>query len=230
MAGRQSDAVQLAFDAAIRREFPGLITILFEMRQLHVEKASEKLEQFKAETLLRLRATYALENLKDEPLLRVYRDFFWRVGIDPTKTRPASEALLRRVLQGKDIPLINTLVDSYNLASMESRVPLALFDASRVGGKMIMRIARAGEEFAGIGMEKAEVLTGREVVIEDGTRLVAIYPHRDADFSKVTLETHDIHGLACGVPGISAEHLERAKAVAIDYIARFCGGRQPAPV
>ncbi len=221
--------MRLTVDHAIRLEYPGLAAILFEINGVRVENSLDDLEHFKSEAFQRFRSTLSLETLKDVPALRAYRDFFWRVGIDPTKTRPASEALLRRVLQGKDIPRINTLVDAYNIASMETHVPLAVFDAAKVEGDMVMRMAVAGEKFHGIGMTAEETLTGKEVVVQDDRMLMAIYPYRDADFSKVMTETKDVHIMVCGVPGIELARLNEARKLSADYITRFCGGKVTEP-
>jgi len=221
--------VRLTVDHAIRSEYQGLAAILFAIKGVRVEKSLDDLEHFKSEALQRFRSTLSLETLKDVPALRAYRDFFWRVGIDPTKTRPASEALLRRVLQGKDIPRINTLVDAYNIASMETHVPLAVFDAAKVQGDMVMRMAVAGEKFHGIGMTAEETLTGKEVVVQDDQMLIAIYPYRDADFSKVMTETTDVSIMVCGVPGIELSRLDEARKLSADYITRFCGGKVTEP-
>jgi len=216
--------VRLTVDHAIRLEYPGLAAILFAINGVHVEKSLDDLEHFKSEAFQRFRSTLSLETLKDVPALRAYRDFFWRVGIDPTKTRPASEALLRRVLQGKDVPRINTLVDAYNIASMETHVPLAVFDAAKVEGELVMRMAVPGEGFMGIGMAKPEILTGKEVVVQDDRMLTAIYPYRDADFSKVSAETKDVIMMVCGVPRIELARLDEAKRLSAHYVTRFCGG------
>ena len=87
-----------------------------------------------------------------------------------------------------------------------------------------MREARPGEEFLGIGMDKLIQLSGGEAVIQDDERLIAVYPYRDADYSKVTTSTRNLLLMTCGVPGIGAEELEKAEAVGVDYITRFCGG------
>ena len=217
--------MRLIVDRSLHDKFPGLATLLFVIEGVRVEKSRDDLERYKADSCQKFRNRYSLETLKDVPELRAYRDFFWRVGIDPTKIRPASEALLRRVMQGKELPRINTLVDSYNIASMETHVPLAVFDVAKLRSDLTMRMAFAGEKFMGIGMTAEETLTGKEVVVEDAGRLVAIYPYRDADDSKVTLATDSAVVLVCGVPGISVEHLENSKSAAIEHITRFCGGR-----
>jgi len=210
-------------------EFPGLEALEFDATRLRIGPTEDAGAMFIEERLAAYRRTYVLETLKDEPRLRAYRDFFWRVGVDPTKVRPAAEALLRRVIQGKPFPRINALVDAYNLASAETRIALAAFDKAKLKGDLRMRRSRLGETFLGIGMQAPVALTGVEVVCEDADRLVAIYPYRDADASRATSETHDVRLLVCGVPGISNEALQGAGAVATSLVTRFCGGTATAP-
>jgi len=123
------------------------------------------------------------------------------------------------------LPLINTLVDAYNLASVKTEIALAAFDVDKLRGKLLMRTAQNGEEFIGIGMSKPMILQGDEIVISDEQKLLAIYPHRDAEDTKVTEQTKNILLLICGVPGISEELLRNAAYVAIELITRFCGGK-----
>jgi DNA/RNA-binding domain of Phe-tRNA-synthetase-like protein len=210
-------------------EFPGLEALLFDVMGLRVKPTDDDGAAFIEERVTQYRRTYALETLKDEPRLRAYRGFFWRVGVDPTKIRPAAEALLRRVIQGKPFPRINALVDAYNLASAETRIALAAFDKAKLRGDLRMRRSRPGETFLGIGMESPVTLTGVEIVCEDADRLVAIYPYRDADASRVSSETRDVRFLVCGVPGISNEALREAAAVAAIFVTRFCGGIATSP-
>jgi len=91
-------------------------------------------------------------------------------------------------------------------------------------GELIMRYAKEGEEFLGIGMKTPLRLKGREIVISDEEKLVAIYPYRDAEDTKVTEATRGVILLFCGVPGISIQKLSEAKTVTIDFVTKFCGG------
>jgi len=214
----------LKIDSEVRARYPGLDVLTCTFANVVVEKKKLELEKFKEEVIKEVKGKYTLDSLKDAPTFRAYRDFFWRVGIDPTKTRPAAEALIRRILRDNPIPNINTIVDVYNLASIKTEIALAAFDIQELEGDLVMRFARRGENFLGIGMEKPIELEGGEVVISDDQKLVAIYPHRDAHRSKVTEKTRNILLLVCGVPGITMDVLARAATVAIEYITRFCGG------
>jgi DNA/RNA-binding domain of Phe-tRNA-synthetase-like protein len=215
----------LRLDPRLRERFPDLNAEIIHFRGVHVEQQNKQLEEYKGIVANRLKERWNLDQLRDDPVFRTYRDFFWRLGIDPTKNRPAAEALIRRVLRNSPIPRINTWVDAYNLVSMETAIPIASFDEDLLGGELLMREAKTGEEFMGIGMEKPVTLTGGEAVIEDGDRLVAIYPYRDADHSKVTFKTVNVLMLMCGSPGITLNTLSQASAVAREVLPRFCGGR-----
>lgn len=210
-------------DQRVREVFPDLFLLTTSLQDLEVVPSTAALEAFKTEIVSTMKSLYTIETLKDVKELRLYRDFFWKIGIDPTKVRPASEALIRRVIQGNPLPTINTLVDSYNIASIESRVPLAAFDRDQISPRLLLRFAVKGETFIGIGNKYAE-LQGNELVIQSGDDIIALYPHRDADKSKVTLSTRAVVCVACGVPGISPDTLENARTLTETYITRFCGG------
>jgi DNA/RNA-binding domain of Phe-tRNA-synthetase-like protein len=95
------------------------------------------------------------------------RAMYWRVGIDPTKRRPSSEALLRRVLRGDRLPRVNTLVDLCNWCSLELQFPYGLYDADRINGEVMLRLGHQGEEYAGI--RKDVVHVGGRLTLADDT-------------------------------------------------------------
>jgi len=132
--------------------------------------------------------------------------------------------LIRRILGGKPLPRINNAVDAYNLASATTCIALAAFDINRLNGQLVMRFANKGETFLGIGMNKPIILGGGEIVMVDASRLVAIYPYRDADYSRITLQTKDLTLISCGVPGIPLDQLKEACERAVKFIVRFCDG------
>lgn len=205
-------------------QFPGLCVAEGIVSGLDIRETSEDLEAFKPEAYGRIRSMHTIENVKDDPGYRAYRDFFWRVGIDPTKIRPASEALVRRILAGKPLPTINTAVDAYNMASALSGVPIAAFDADRLRGSLVMRFASEGEPFHGIGMKEPVQLKPGQVVICDAEKLIAVYPYRDSDDTKVTADTKRMHVVSCGVPGIGRDSVRDAYGMCTDFLKKYCGG------
>lgn len=217
--------MEICVQPRLKQRFPELRALICNVDGVLVEKEKDELQRFKEEICNDIKRTYALETLKDVPIFRAYRDFFWRVGIDPTKVRPAAEALIRRVLGGKPIPTTNTLTDAYNLASIRTCIAMGAFDAKTINGELLLRMAVEGERFLGIGMAEPMELSGKEIVVSDADKLIAIYPYRDADQTRVTSSTQDVILLICGAPGIDEDILRGAGSVAVDFITKFCGGR-----
>jgi DNA/RNA-binding domain of Phe-tRNA-synthetase-like protein len=213
-------------ESTLKDRFPGLQVVVGHVEGVNVGSSSADLQVFKEEVLREVKQKYSLESLKDVAVFRAYRDFFWRIGIDPTKIRPAAEALIRRILASKPIPMINNVVDSYNLASIKTEVALAAFNRDELKGSLLMRAALKGERFLGIGMSEPMELNGGEIVISDQEKLVAVYPYRDAEKSKVSGTTRNLLILVCGVPGIDEKLLGDAGKVALDLVTKFCGGEE----
>ena len=148
------------------------------------------------------------------------RGMFHRLGVDPTKTRPASEALLRRVLQGKGLPAILPAVDVCNLASLEAQLPLGLYDRTHVKGAIYVRMGRPGEGYEGI--RKGFVgLTGRPLLADDDGAFGA--PTSDSGRTKVTAETTALFvAVYCPVERPTADLSSMLERVS-DLLARHCG-------
>ena len=222
---------QLRVDPELLLEFPGLHAIELPLGPLVVRRIDPRLEAQKARTLEEVRKSRAgPEGIREEPIFRAYRDFYWKIGVDPTKTRPAAEALTRRSLGGREIPCINTLVDACNLVSLQTSISIAAFDADRLHPEaLVLRRARSGEEFRGIGMNQPMTLRGVEMVIEDLTdrMLVANYPYRDSERARITEATRRAVLFMCGVPGIEIELLERAGRLCQEFVTEYCQDAPP---
>jgi DNA/RNA-binding domain of Phe-tRNA-synthetase-like protein len=205
-------------------KFPQLAISIGTINSVAVERENQRIRELKRALYAEVRAQHNVEGLKENPVVRAYRDFYWRLGIDPTKIRPSGEALLRRVLHGGELPTISTAVDAYNLASMKTIIPISGFDRDTLHPPFNVRFAENGEPFTGIGMEKPMALTSNMLVLSDKQKVLCIYPHRDADQTKITLNTKNILLVAYGAPGITHQQLEEAVKTALEYIRLCCGG------
>ena len=100
-------------------------------------------------------------------------------------------------------------------------IPIACFDIDVLESDLLMREAIAGEKFLGIAMKEYITLKGGEAVIEEGARLVAIYPYREADYSKVSHNTKNVLMLMCGAPGITLQKLNNSALEAIKVLTNL---------
>jgi DNA/RNA-binding domain of Phe-tRNA-synthetase-like protein len=152
---------------------------------------------------------YSLEALRSDPIVRAYRDFYWRIGIDPTKTRPSSEALVRRALRGK-WPRINPVVDAGNIASAKTLVPIGLYDVDRFKPPLVLRTSTGEEEFHPIGGGREKPPRGAPILVDAEGKVLHLFPHRDSRETMVTEATSCILVLAAGVPRVPRERLVEA--------------------
>jgi DNA/RNA-binding domain of Phe-tRNA-synthetase-like protein len=132
------------------------------------------------------RAEQAVKTGEVGPVDRA-RELYRRFGIDPTKVRPSSEALLRRLKKGEPLPRINSLVDVANAMSVQLQVPVGLYDLDSVkGDELVVRLGSDGESYGGIGKERVNV-AGR-ICIADAEGPIG-NPSADSARTMITTET-----------------------------------------
>jgi DNA/RNA-binding domain of Phe-tRNA-synthetase-like protein len=98
-----------------------------------------------------LRRKFTVESLAQADAIVAVRGMFRRWGMDPSKYRPSSEALLRRVVQGKGLYNVSNVVDGGNLGSIETGWPYGVYNRAAISGEISLRLGRAGEKYEGIG-------------------------------------------------------------------------------
>jgi DNA/RNA-binding domain of Phe-tRNA-synthetase-like protein len=167
-----------------------------------------------------IRNSVSLEELRKEPDVAAYRQFYWRLGIDPTKRRPSAEALVRRIIAGKPFPRINPIVDRYNLISAENRVSLGAFSVDYLADKeLVLRMANQDELFLGIGFPEAKPCTGQELVLAVAEEIIALYPYRDSHNSRIRGNDSSVLFVLCVVPGVEESRIEMAaKALVSEFL------------
>ena len=218
------ERLKIRTEPSLASKLAGLFLGIATIGPVKIEKSGKTFLDMEREKVAGIRRKFRLDLLKEEKLVRAYRDFYWALGIDPTKIRPSSEALIRRCLQGAEIPKINNVVDAYNLASMETLVPMGAFDLERIVPPIIMRYSKPGERFVKIG-GFGEELVGNELVLTDAEKVMNIYPHRDSDLTKVSFSTSRVLLIVAGVPGVDEGMIASATEKACSYIANFAGGK-----
>ena len=157
-----------------------------------------------------------LESLQVEAVRKAYR----ALGKDPARYRGSAEALLRRIVAGKGFPQINTVVDVINLVSVESRLPVGLYDAAHISGVAVFRPGRAGETYKGIGKYDLN-LEGLPVFADD------VGPHgsatSDSERTMVTPQTTGILAIIVSFGG--PEGMDRWTRRMSDLLAEYASAQ-----
>ena len=153
------------------------------------------------------------------------RTMYKRVGLDPTKTRPSSEALLRRVRKGDTLPRINSMVDVCKWCSFEFQLPYGLYDAAHIDGDVTLRIGRAGESYPGI--RKDDVHVGGRITLADATGPFG-NPTSDSARTMVTTATTRALVVVFAPRELDGKRLARVLDVTSQRMQQFTGCRETA--
>ena len=149
------------------------------------------------------------------------RSLYRRFGIDPTKTRPSSEALLRRVRRGQPWPSINSLVDVCNACSLVAQLPFGLYDAEQIVGDIVFRRGDSGEEYAGIRKSVVH-LGGRPALFDDLGPFGN--PTSDSARTMVTTETTRALVVVFAPPEIGRDSISEVLAQTTARVSETTGG------
>lgn len=158
----------------------------------------------------------AVENIQSA------RELYRSIGVDPTRNRPSSEALIRRLIKGKKLYRVNSLVDAINYCSLNYLLPLGLYDLDRIQGKSIaLRKGVAGEGYEGIGKDWVN-LENRYSMFDNTGPFGS--PTADSDRTKITAQTGRALVVIFAPLSVPPEKLERYCAFTAETVTKFGGG------
>jgi len=159
------------------------------------------------------------ESLKELSGIAATRRVYKACGKDPSRYRPASEQLIRRMLQGKELYQIDTLVDLVNLASIAYGYSIGGFDADKmVGDTLTLGIGREGEPYEGIGRGMLNI-AGLPVYRDEKGGVGT--PTSDNERTKMTLETTHLLVLINGYDGDESRVRQNAEFIQ-QLVRKYC--------
>jgi DNA/RNA-binding domain of Phe-tRNA-synthetase-like protein len=168
-----------------------------------------------------LRTRYGGGKSAEIPGAEDARTLYKALGLDPTKTRPSSEALARRALKGEALYRINTLVDALNLSSLRAQLPFGLYDLDRIEGPVVLRKGAAGESYEGI--RKAAVNVEDRPVLSDARGAFG-NPTSDSARTCITLDAKRVLVTVYAPAAYLANRLNPVLDDTQATLTRHCGG------
>ncbi len=214
--------MQLELDEQLKSRIPGVTFGMVTINGVTVRERDARLWK-QIEILCQHRAReFTLDGLSENEQIAAVRGLQKSFGFDPTRYRPSSESLLRRVLKGQGLYQINTAVDVNNLCSLEFLLPMCIYDLHNVKGLVRVRIGEPGEEYPGIGRQifQAE----NKVIIADDSSIMGSTVS-DSERTKVTTTTTDILLAIYAPASIDPRNIERHAALAGQRVVEFNGGQ-----
>lgn len=213
--------MRIIVSSEIETVCPGFVGAAVEARVVNTEHNAALWSEI--DTLAeRFRAEHTTETIKQISGIDATRRVYKACGKDPSRYRPAAEALMRRIIQGKPLYRIDTLVDLVNLASIAYGYSIGGFDAGRFeGDTLTLGIGREGEPYEGIGrgmLNIAGLPVYRDAVGGVGT------PTSDNERTKMTMETRHVLVLINGYDGDEGQVMANARYVG-GLLAGYASGR-----
>ena len=197
---------------------PGFVGAAVEAQVKNTEYCAELWDEIH-ELEARLRSELTTESLKELPGIAATRRVYKACGKDPSRYRPASEQLIRRMLQGKELYQIDTLVDLVNLASIAFGYSIGGFDADKmVGNTLTLGVGREGEPYEGIGRGPLNI--AGLPVYRDNEGGVGT-PTSDHERTKMTLDTTHLLVLINGYDGDESRVRQNAEYIQ-QLVRKYC--------
>ena len=204
----------------IRIDLPSVKLAIVEADKVNVAPADESLAREMEEFCKRLQREHTPESVAAMEAVRAVRTMFHAWGIDPSRYRPSSEALLRRVAQGKGLYRISNIVDASNLGSIETGWPYGCYDRARITPPIAFRHGAQGEKYKGIGKQTWH-LEGRPVLADTAGPFGS--PISDSTRTIVTPETRELLAAIYAPASAPDEALRRAVKIFEERLVRSAG-------
>ncbi len=202
---------------------PGVKLGWVEADAVRVAPTGVKLAELMDEVCAQKWREFTVESLAEAEPIRAVRAMFREWGMDPSKYRPSSEALLRRVVQGKGLYRVSNVVDAVNLGSIETAWPYGCYDRSKLHPPIAFRHGAAGERYEGIG-KRVWHLEGRPVLADVDGAFGS--PISDSTRSLVTESARDILIVIYGPLGAGDANLKAAMARAAERLSEFAAAAE----
>jgi len=219
-----SNQAYFSIDPAVTSLFPSISVGVALIKDVKIGKSKPDLEKEKNNMIDKIRMN-KLEDLNFKPELLSYRKLYKEMGIDWHSRRPSPEALLRRVMQGKELYTVNTCVDAYNLIVMKYGISVGAFDSDNISYPTVLRFAGKGDSILLLGDKEVTLYKDKELAYYDKKGGYNIdFNYRDSKRTMVTEDTRNIWINVDGIYDISPYEVERTLQESIDIIIKHCGG------
>jgi DNA/RNA-binding domain of Phe-tRNA-synthetase-like protein len=199
---------------------PGVKLGVVEADALRVAPADESLTRLMDEICDRKRREFTVESLAEAEPTRAVRAMFRAWDMDPSKYRPSSEALLRRVVQGKGLYRVSNVVDIGNVGSIEMGWPFGCYDRARLRPPITFRHGTTGESYEGIG-KRTWHLEGRPVLADADGPFGS--PISDSTRSMITEAARDVLIVVYAPSSVPHASIDVAMQRLGERLAQFAG-------
>ncbi len=165
------------------------------------------------------REKYDGKAVTEIPGVKDVRKLFHALGMDPTKRRPSSEALLRRALKNKEFYRVNNLVDLGNFISLKYQLPVCIYDSSKIVGDIEIRLGKPDDEYLALNHQ---VINFNERIVYSDSQGAFGSPMTDSVRTSITEGTTNAYCQILAPENISDEKLHEIREFFIEKVKEYC--------
>ncbi len=203
----------------IKERISGLKLGLLQAGGVTIRPSGEPFDQAIEKLRNQLRQKFAEIAPSEDTIVGHVRRMYRRIGWEPTKYRPSSEKLIRRLLKNQSLYRINNFVDYGNLASASFHLPMGLYDSEAIEGQPVMDVGGLDESYTSIAGNNSRA-TGK-MILRDA---VGIFGNPTADSARTALTEQSCNILAVFFcpPEVSEDYLKQTLETLERYYRNFC--------
>ena len=210
----------LVIDRDMKEKWPRTRVGCFQYR-VAVEKKNENLWKYLKKDIFKKTKDAIFDyGVNEIPNIKESRMAYKAFGKDPSRYRVSSEALVRRIGQGKGLYEVNTVVDVNNLISIESGFSVGSYDTAKIGNELVFRVGREGETYKGIGKDEVKI-DGLPVLADEAGAIGS--STSDSERAMITEEAKEVLTLVYSFS--DNQDLEKVMEYGRKYLKEYAGAK-----
>jgi DNA/RNA-binding domain of Phe-tRNA-synthetase-like protein len=223
--GRKNSVMKFRIDTAIFSAFPELHIGIVIGKGVDNRGDCPGIRARIKQTQDEIRKRFQRDTLMECPKIQSWRNAYAFFGAKPKKHRSSVENLYRMTLEGRDLSMINKLVDIYNYVSLKHMIPVGGDDLSLVDGEIGLVFAKGNESFRPLGSDEVHTARKGEVIYADVREVLCRrWNWRESEKTKLTERTRDVLLVSEGLLPVTAEDMEGVVEELARLVGKYCGG------
>lgn len=205
----------------------GIVCACVVIDGIENRSSSDDFDQYRQDLFEQLNTHYTPDRVETDPILDGFRTLHDRTGRSNRKFPSSSERLLELFLKRGSIPSISVVVDIYNCLSLDSFLSIGAHDVSAIEGDIALRMTDGQERFWPLGKDTQEAVpAGEYAYVDSSDELLCRMEVRQAEKTKVRLDSTSCVYMIQGNPNTSLEFIEEITDRLVDLTQIHCGGRE----
>lgn len=203
----------------------GVKAACFAVYGLDNATSNKQCNEYISSRIMELKKNLSEKTSLENPILIGFRKLHEKIGKTGKRWIASPENLRHLLIENPDFPRVNTVVDLYNIFSLESALAMGAHDIEKISGNVSLRLTDGSEGFTPIGSQKPDkVSAGEYAYCDDSNEVICRMEVRQVEKTKVTPKTRDVFLIVQGNEATTQQYVEETSKRLAEIITKFLGG------